>query len=371
MPDIISGDAVISGFDLSATDYNSPEGKTYLALLPAYGISSPIAPKVFSEVAAKSIDAKVTSTIDENINVAWDQYVSAREYLRRLYNDEYLPASDKFLNNTKAMRDPNEAWNNYLSKMDEASIDIDIYNDNLTRNRVLRGLAKKGIVLPNDWAFNDKETFVKALSASSSPKFSDLISKKMGRKMTLPANLPWEDFVAHKDIQKILKQKMNVEISGPVSVNWTKQELKNRFFKKLKHTEANNIKKILNADPIEFADGNAHSLLGQKAVKIVKVPVIALAFSCLFGLINLALLVSNLGNTFGRPLWGLSAATLLISAIIITPLSLENKISSSVAFHKIIAREPIFIGVALTWITNTEPYVYPASKHILNIFEPK
>lgn len=363
MPSIISGDTVVAGFDLSIQDYKTAEGKTYLALLPAFGISSPNASEVFALAARKSIETSAHSHLQEGADAAWTSYSNARENLRLKYNNEYLSASQEFTNKTTHKPDPQEAWGWYIAKMDEKHINIDEEQSERTRKAIIYAIKKKGILLPSNWMINDKETFIKAVSLEVSPKkFADAISKKLGRKMSLPPNLSWDEFVFHKDIQNILKEQLNMASYGVVPINLTKPEFVNLYSKKASMVELNKLKKLLLSSADTFVDGGVNSIVGRDAIKRVKVPVISLGFSCLFTLINLAMVISGLVSGYIGSLISLA----FISIILVIPLSLDNRISSSKAFNKVIQRESKYVGISLAWVTNSEPYVYPAGRLLKN-----
>jgi hypothetical protein len=359
MPSIISGDTIVAGFDLSVDDYKSAEGKTYLALLPAFGISSPNASEVFSQVAEKSLESSAKSFLLEGADAAWTNYSNARENLRFRYNNEYLSASEEFANKTSQKPDPQEAWDWYIAKMDENHINIDEEQSDRTRKAVISAIKKKGINLPSNWLLNDKETFIATVSLEVTPqKFSSALSKKMGRKMSLPPNLPWDEFVSHKDIQNLLKDQLQMNGYRTVPINLTKPEFVNLYTKKASKVEFNKLKKILLSPAETFEDDGVNSSVGKDAIKRVKVPVISLGFSCLFTLINLAMLISGLLTGY----IGNLISIIFITIILIFPLSLDNRISSSNAFNKVIQRESKYVGVSLAWVTNSEPYVYPAGR---------
>jgi hypothetical protein len=180
--------------------------------------------------------------------------------------------------------------------------------------------------------------------------------------MSLPPNLSWDEFVFHKDIQNILKEQLNMASYGVVPINLTKPEFVNLYSKKASMVELNKLKKILLSSADTFVDGGVNSLVGRDAIKRVKVPVISLGFSCLFTLINLAMVISGLVSGYIGSLISLA----FISIILLIPLSLDNRISSSKAFNKVIQRESKYVGISLAWVTNSEPYVYPAGRLLKN-----
>lgn len=359
MPDVVAGNTKIAGFDLSTADYKTGEGKTYIALLPAFAISHPDAARLFPLAAETALsNLKEETALSKGLE-AWQGYSQLREALRLQFNEQYIQASEQF--NESGGGTPEDLWGKYLAKMDEKNIDISKYQGDRIRTHIIQSLAEKGLKLPADWELNDKDTFLHAASSvNSQQKFSEEISRRLGRTTHVPPNLSWESFSSYPDIQDELRARMGLKDKSYVSLNLTQRQFFDVYVKKEANAQAGEILKVLHAPLESFDEIGVNAEVGKEAIKRVKVPVISLGFSCLFAVINLAMLLSGF-----IPGWTGKVATLVFALLVVLiPLKLENRISSSEAFDKVIARVSDPVALSLKWVTNAQPYVSPIGRAI-------
>lgn len=361
MNDIVSGNAYISDFSLSQEDYMTSEGKTYLALLPAFAIANPESSEAFTKAALNSVENMKRTKEFEQGNSAWSNYKRLSANMRNHYNEDYIKASEEFYKKTG--KSPINLWDEYLDEMDKRRININQIHGERLRSKVIKSIRDRGLNLPGDWELNDKETFLFAAKKSSdTSSFSKAVSKKIGQEMSIEPGLSWSAFVRNSDIQKIIKNKFNNHSVGFISMDLSKKEFFKKFVYPESNSRTNNVKKIILAPVEAFKDEGVYETEGKDAVKRVKVPVISIGFSCFFAILNLLSMVSGIfQGGFSKILY-----FVLLLLVLILPFNMTNKISSSKAFNQTLKRQPNHIAYSIKWITNAQPFVYPIGEMISN-----
>lgn len=358
--DLVRGDIKVVGFDFAPAEYKTAEGKTFVALFPAFAMSTPSAEELFSKAAAVSVKNIAGEAQTARLNEAFRAYAGVRDTFVRQYNDQYLPASRQYLENGGG--DPDTQWQKYLEAMDQHRIDIEEYQSDRMRMRVIEALRKEGVPLPDDWQLNDKDTFVQSLRHGQS--FSSLLHQKTSIALNVEAGLPWEQFAAHPDVVKLFNEELRkvamgrVNYKGQLPLNLGFAGFEKRFGKDVDAAVAKRsgqVMKVLQSPAETFADGKVNAETGREAVKALKAPVLALGISCLFAIINLIMVISSF-----IPGWiGKTLTAVAISVAVILPVKVSNTITSSPVFHEIAHRAGPEAGTALTWITNAQPFIYP------------
>lgn len=358
--DIVRGDIKVVGFDFTPAEYKTAEGKTFVALFPAMSLSSPSAEALFSKAAEVSVKNLAADAQATRLNEAFHAYAGVRDDFVRQYNDQYLPASVQYAENGGG--DPDTQWQKYLEAMDQHRINIDEYQSDSNRMRVIEAMRKEGVPLPDDWQLNDKETFIQSLGQGQS--FSSLLQQKTNLALNVEAGLPWEQFAAHPDVVKLFNEELRkvakgrVNYQGQLPLNLGFAGFEKRLSKDVDAAVAQRsgqVMKILQSPAETFADGKVNAETGREAVKALKAPVLALGISCLFAIINLIMVISSF-----IPGWiGKILTAVAIIAAVILPVKVSNTITSSPVFHEITQRAGPVAGAALTWITNAQPFIYP------------
>lgn len=353
VPDLVNGNYHVDGFDFTRKDYRSAEGKTFVALFPAFAIHHPEANARFGPLALDSVENRRIEIGSALLKTPWDSYQQAVGRIRQNFDTVYKPGSDAYLQ--MGHQPPDEVVSQYLRNMDAVGVNID---QEVTRDRlatVRKQFARDGIELPEGWQLNDLETLRAA--AAKGQSFAAFAYEHRKIKTTLPAGLDWPEYAAHPEVQGQFPAAMEALGKRPIPLDLSKPQFEHRLRAKLpaelRQKEAA-AKAALKAPVAAFADGGEQAEAGRAAVKRAKVPVISLGLSCLFATINLIVLVCSM-----VPGWLGKLVTLaLVSAVLVMPMGASNRISGSPVFESIIQREDALVGVGLTWVTNVQPFTH-------------
>ena len=150
-------------------------------------------------------------------------------------------------------------------------------NSRALRDAIINQAKFKGINLPSNWNINDKKTFKKAYLDNVMKKYKkEAKGQMLGRyHFSAPLGLSKENFYANKNVKIYLKQKMSFYYKD----NYKNDLDKKDFFDAYKEQ----ITKYLTT---EYIKGLKDENFIDNIFKINIVPIIAITFSLIFGLIN-------------------------------------------------------------------------------------
>ena len=348
MADVIQGNSSIHGFNFSKQDLRTPEGKTFVALLPAFSINNPNVVAIYAIPAAQALKNRALSAENEAFELYWDQYKALSNYVRNIYNNQYQCHSNKLETPTGEV-----AWLSYLNEVGDR-INIHQVPSLDMQAKIIQKVRESGVNVPNDWLPDDKEGFIAAYNAlGNEAKAREAFMKASNG---LPPDLSWAEFSKHIVVQNEIKKNFkNIVKKDNLSLDLNQSQFMNQFIRTSSKIDLNKSMAIINSNSEDFEDNNHLSGIGREAIKSVKIPIISLAFSCVFAILNLLLLVISLFTSLKAK--GLVALASII--IIFTPFLLANKISSSNTFADVLIAMPKAVAIPTLWLTNAQPFAYP------------
>lgn len=167
-------------------------------------------------------------------------------------------------------------------------------------------------------------------------------------------------------IQALYRQVL-VGISGDeIPLNLKRDEFGREYIAPLYSVKLNTMLARLNSQPGWFADDAPYEESGKRSLRNLLVPPVAIAFSLVFGLLNIMTLVLSLVFLLveeSRVLRWLGIF-LLGSFILIMPLHQQYTIYSQHAYQDLLSQTEASYGqwvLVLDWLAKTEPQVYPVA----------
>lgn len=372
---LATGHVQIDGIDIAQNDLGTPEGKTFLALFPMIGISSPGIIEKLDPVLPKIIEDTTSTEIRKNSTQAYERYVAAMNDIKSTFNNKYASASDRLSgassSTRKARSTPESAWGKYIAEMDNRHINI-IEMDSFTRQRVIATLHKRGIMVDQSWDGHDKDAFIAAVNTSYTSHgkdynamFASETRKAFGK--PLPPGMDWASFSTYPAVQEKMRNGLGVGSNVTVNPEWTQSQFEkivlNPMLTKTIHKK---IVQIRQPDQC-FADGGKCEADGRAAVKVAYVPAIALGFSCLFGIINMFALVIAVGSMI-LPQSVHKLIYIIVCITAVTALSMtyrmNNRITESIMFKTISTSMPPILANGTHWLVGVQPFTYPINNAV-------
>lgn len=296
--DIRSGDTRISGFNFNPSYFQTPRGLTYLALLPTLMTMGKDSEQLYSTIATGAMKRLTQHSKVE----AFMAYQRLGEGAEKLYAGYY---------------------------------EID--------TRFTAGL------LPGSSAWDKRVRTKKKY-------YDDAVMKYLGIYEELPVGMNRKSFFDHPAVQRRISSGAGQSLGRPFVPGLNQKQFEARYMNADIKAEESKFKALLKSDPEKFNDGGKYDYIGRNAIMVTRVPMVSLALSCAFALMNGSLLIaSGLGI---RPSLAIPSAAIIILMILLVPALARNEVSGSSGFRQ--AQDHFtWIGArSVQWVANAEPYVY-------------
>lgn len=361
------GDLKFKELSLDEHVVSSPEGKSFLAMMPALLYALPDLHERLDPALKKLVDDKVSRNVGSPSYYYNRYYLPSVVAIKKAYN-EYVDGVSRY---HQAMANiPNDqarAWRDYESALSKHGWTPDSV-PRLAYGRVRSSVRSKGVDVPQWWRPDDRDTFYEAVARTAKARISDRYQRKA---YVLPLDLSFSSFVRSEQVQRQWSSKLHADPRVPLTTNMSLSEVTKVLYdpvlkQVLAEKEASTVGRL--AYPVEaFADGRQFSDEGISAVKSLIVPPIALAFSLMgavFHILKSLLLLLSLPFKSDRA--RRFSAFAIAAALVVAPIFSSNQISKSPAFEKLASKtadkvSPLAAG-GMTWIVKIEPYSYPVAE---------
>lgn len=371
----------LTGLNLEAEAFRTPEGKTFLATFPLQALSVPDlserltrqAPIMFAIFAEK-----MRGGPDEFHRA----FLESQRGLEKQYETKYLDADRKFNQETsgwKLTQRQAEAWRDYEDSLRRRNRRL--RPDNVPRAHwpaVRKDLRAKGIQVSDSWAPSDRAGFNVAVARKVRQEglatFRRDARTTLGIAHDLDPGLSFEQFLANPGIQ--LKWKDALQL--PANVRLVKDQnagtLERAVYEPTIEADAERLVRERMANPQEYADGGRFEEVGRDSYRSLIVPPIALLFS-LAGAMTHIFKCGAFAFKSVRKVnpWLFKAALVGYLALAVAiPLRLTNQVSSQHLFQRLAeqTREglggikgPLVAG-GIRWTTQFQPIFYPVNEFV-------
>lgn len=293
-----NAEAVLEGIDMDLVGRDSPELKTFLALLPAMALSvDDLSARTSSELD-KILRSRTDAMIGGFQPFYEDRYVPSLPVIERMH-DAYMEASDE---RARGMREADDrvarSYRQYRNSLGRYTPDT---LPRSHRRQVVRGIQNRGIPVPGNWDPRDRAGFY----AAAEEAFGGRIERTYGDAMSRLFSRPYANGVPRYDFTGRVKPGMSTQEfldspelqhhwraitgAGPEArliFNLESGEAWERIYDPwLKAVVAD--RKGLYIAPVEdFARGGARYDEGVEAIRIAYIPLIAFGFSLLGALVH-------------------------------------------------------------------------------------
>ena len=254
----------------------------------------------------------------------------------------------------------------YFKKYNITNLNIDIKNKyamNVMTKEIINKMIKKdyGVVLTSNWSLSDKHSFEHNLKNSITKKILDesMLELKKEQGFYIPLNLNEKSFFKNKNVQNKLKSSLGIYYSNNFISNLSFVSFISKYEDSFKYNIGNSFQKNI--------DTNNYFI--DNIFKATIVPIIAILFSLVFGLLNFTFLMRDIILSLFKINSKKSTffvSSLFISIVIIVPFFINNSYIYSNVFNDIflnLKEYNVFLAYSYKWFLNTETIILNLFNH--------
>jgi hypothetical protein len=365
----------LKDIDLTDAMVQSPQGKSFLALMPFMASS-------FDGVEDK-IDANLLGSIQSQVAMEYGGpqafYASAfTQSVNRVYKNykSYAEGYNQRQDAIAAIPERTQAaWRNYLAML---------ARDGLTPQSVPRarwtGVAtwvrNSGVPVPPDWEPNDKAGFSEAVQRSTRAAADTAYAARarLPNGQPIPDGLSLQAFEALPGIQQEWHEALNLPGRAMLSHSLNGAAFVDAVFNPIVREAASREMSSLRRPDADYADGGPEQGHGRDAMALLVVPPIALAFSLAGALAHLFKITNYLARIavgrMGSPL-RISPTPVIATLVIAIALSaflVGNDVTGSELFafqqREMSGKGQAVPAVVCRWVIQAQPYFWPVNEWI-------
>lgn len=293
-----NAEAVLEGIDMDLVGRDSPELKTFLALLPAMALS------------VDDLSARTSSELDKILRSRTDFMIGG---FQAFYEDRYVPSlpviermHDTYMEvSGERARGMRQADENVLISYRQYRNSLGRYTpDTLPRSRhrqVIRSIQNRGIPAPGDWDPRDRAGFYAAAEEAFGGRVERAYDGAMSRLFSRPqANgvpgyeftgrvkpgMTTQEFLDSAELQDHWRAIAGAGPEARLIFNLESEEAWGRIYEPWLEAVVADRKGLYIAPVEDFARGGARYDEGVEAIRIAYIPLIAFGFSLLGALVH-------------------------------------------------------------------------------------
>lgn len=362
-------DVALTGLEVTAADYQTPEGKSFLATFALQALAVPdlgdkmrkIADPVFGFVAQEARGG---------LAGAYDAYQESQKIIEKQYETDYLNGNRSYesaIGTTPARQ--REAWADYensLRKQRWTPSTVPAFHTGRVRSSV-----QKKVPVPNNWRPSDQATFYAAVANRVQREALNEFSSKSGGLMP---NLSLSQFMASNNIQGKWRTALKIPSFVALVPGQSQVQFGALTYEAIIAADLKRLKFERLAEPKAYTDGAQFSVVGRDSIRALAVPPIALFFSLLGAFTHLFKCLLWTGKVFFA--WPsrfvLMALALYAILVFSVPLSLTNRFTEQTLYKKLEKdtreRMPAGIGQVVSsmvrWSIQMQHYFYPVNEAV-------
>lgn len=371
----------LTGLNLSAEDFRTPEGKTFLATFPLQALSVPgltdrltkQAPIMFAIFAEKMRGSPEDFHRD---------YLDSQKRLRELHDRDYEPASKRFRQETTGITlssRQDAAWFDYENSLQRRHRKL--HPNSVPRAHwpsVRTELRQKGVPVGNDWHPADRKGFNRAVEQQVRQTALDSFRRQartaLGVSRNLEPGLSFEQFLAHPAIQHKWRESLTLPQHFRLVMNQSVGTLERAVYDPAIEADAERLVRERLATPAHYVDGGRFAAIGRDSYRSLIVPPIALLFSLAGAMTHIfkcGAFAFKLRRKIKPWAFRLALAGYLALATVL-PLLLTNQVSSQILFERLgdQTREGLgevkggLVAGSIRWTTQFQPIFYPINEFV-------
>lgn len=369
--------ADIRELPLGGEKLGTPEGKTFIAILPALAASQ-------EDIRQRMLpSARSFAAIP-----VMQQIGSPSAFYNRAYVQALKDFHQQYLQYRKGVDDLNKGFDGVDREAEKAYVR---FKKNMEkrllhgppperyRNLIRRDVRNEGVPVPESWDCWSRGPFIKAATeegySEARQRFRQATIRAAGT--ALPPNLMrFEDFLKYPAIQKEWRGRIGLRKNVSLSLGVTQDEFERQVYRVLVAEAVDQQIARLDAGVQEFEEGGRYYDDGMRAIRGLIVPPIALAFSLIGALthivksmVTIALVVApqlSLTRQLFLAVFGLFCASMTVW--------IPNSLTQAPAYSRMMTAARDSMGWSpsfmLRWVIHTQPLLYPVNDSVRRWTEP-
>lgn len=367
----------LSGMDLSVKGYNSPEGKTFLAMFP---LLASFHPELFGRldgnattilqlyaVKRRGDEAQFHKLFIESQKKVCDDVFGKYQDAVTKYNQEVSPA--------RLFNRQNEAWSDYKNKLARKRWGMTPQNIPPRHwGRVRSELRNEGLDLPSDWKPSDRGRFILAVDrrvrSEALREFRSKSAQAIGEPVDPGMNC--DQLLTVTSIQTKWQSALQIPRAVRLTPNMSVEQFALQVYEPAIKNDVDSMRTERFASANQYGGRGRFAKIGKENVRALIVPPIALTFSLLGAITHIFKVLAFLVKAFVRvptPVY-VSAFMLYMFAVAVIPMTLTNQVTSQLLFKNLNGYMQAGIGgmnglaasKAITWTTQFQTYFYPVNE---------
>lgn len=359
----------LTGLDVTPQDYQTPEGKSFLATFALQALAVPEVGNKMRKVA-DAMFGRIAEEARGGSNRAYLAYVESQRAIEKQFRGEYASGNQSYqtaLGDIPARQQT--AWADY-----ERSLAQNRWTPTtvptIYAGRVRSNVQKK-VLVPNNWRPSDRTTFNAAVAQRVQREALNEFTKKSNG---VAPNLTLAQFMVDPNVQKKWRQTLGISGFVKIPPNLSEKQFAATMFDEVIAADVSKLKSDRMALPQSYDDGGVRSKLGRESIRALAVPPIALFFSLLGALTHLFKCMLWTAKIFANVS---SSAVFLsfvvyLSVAIAVPLTLTNRFTEQSLFKKLEGdtRQQMPIGTGyvvagmVRWAIQMQHYFYPVNEQV-------
>lgn len=239
------------------------------------------------------------------------------------------------------------------------------------RASVFGSLKSEGIQASSAWNFIQHDDLLDDITRQLEQQHLALYDQAVMEvfNAALPPRTELKAFNLIEQMQVYYSQALGDQVTGPVDVDLSQMQFEQRYVAIVYFAKFNTLLNKLKAGEEWYETDAPYESSGKSSLRNLVVPAVAIAFSLIFGLLNMMnLLLNFVFILIAEKLWLRWLGILILTGVMIMlPQRQEYTIYSQPAYQDLLAETRVNYGHwadALDWVAKTEPLVYPLG-HVL------
>lgn len=371
--------AILKGIDFESVDRQSPELKTFLALLPSLALSVERLEDRTRESIEELLTAQAVEAIGGPEKFHSKIYYPTMNSLKKGYNEVYLEAAANHSDAISRIRpEQDRLYRNFRNSLGGPKITpttLPKHRHAEVRNRLRSG----GVPVSIDWELTDKSGFYEAVDkrirSEVTPAYEKAMMDVFG--VVPPDNLGGTSFFADATVQKAWRSLMGLSFDIPIGLDLDLDAAVTTIYLPWIRSIVDE-KRPLYFSPIEdFEVGGQYYADGITAIRVAYVPLIAFGFSLLgalvhsFKTLNFAFkIIVGVKTSSGYRMARIGkisiACCVAMTAVVIS--TIENPVTRSELFRELEAstkqRMGVPVSISMRTVIQLQPFAYPIAEVI-------
>ncbi len=372
-----AGRVEFPSLNLSAQDYTTPQGKTFLATLPLQTMSHP---DLFPRLEEVGVD-RLFGAFAQNTRGSSDEFLKVYrqsvEALEKSYHGAYTDATKAYQRavgpDAKARKE--QAWSDYKNRLRNERRGL--HPGNVPRmywGRVRNDVIASGVPVPRNWNPSDRATFNatvgKAVRERALSEFRNKSSALVAPFGSLDPGLSLNEFLLSPGILASWQSQLKLPNSIKPALRMDATRFETAVYEPAIDADVRQLIRTNYADVRDYEKNGRQFTAGEQAYRSLIVPPVALVFSLLgavthiFKIMIFALkVVRRVGPA---AYWGSLTGFFFLIGLI--PLMATNNITEQKLFQDLqgYTKEQLtggfVVAAGVRWATQFQPYFYPVNE---------